>query len=66
MLLHFDEMDLKKSLEEEREEGREEGRVEERDLLATSIERIRAGATGEELLSEGIDEKTVEFALKYA
>ena len=62
MLLHFDEMDLKKSLEEEREEGREEGR----DLLATSIERIRAGATGEELLSEGIDEKTVEFALKYA
>ena len=62
MLLHFDEMDLKKSLEEEREEGREEGR----DLLAASIERIRAGATGEELLSEGIDEKTVSLAFKYA
>ncbi len=58
MLLHFDETDLEKSLEEEREE--------ERELLARSIERIRAGATGEELLSEGIDEKTVEFALKYA
>ncbi len=62
MLLHFDENDLKKSLEEEREEGREE----ERDLIGASIERIRAGATRDELLAEGIDEKTVAFAIKYA
>ena len=58
MLLHFDENDLKKSLEEEREE--------ERELIGASIERIRAGATREELLAEGIDEKTVAFAIKYA
>ena len=34
MLLHFDETDLKKSLEEEREEGREE----ERDLLGCLLD----------------------------
>ncbi len=52
--------------DEGRAEGREEGREEGRDLLAASIERIRAGATGDELLADGVDEKTVEFALKYA
>ena len=62
MLLHFDEMDLKKSLEEEREEGREEGQ----DLLADTIDRVKNGATRDELISDGLSEKTVSLAFKYA
>ena len=62
MLLHFDETDLEKSLEEEREEGREEGQ----DILADTIDRVKDGATREELLSDGLSEKTVELAFKYA
>ena len=39
---------------------------EERDLIGASIDRVRSGATREDLLSDGVDEKTVEFVLKYA
>ncbi len=78
MLLHFDETDLSNALKIEREEGRKEGletgrkegletgRKEGQEALSDAIERMRAGATREELISEGIDKDTVDFAVKYA
>ena len=55
MLLHFDENDLKKSLEEEREEGRKE--------LADAIIRLKGGESPDSLLSSGLPEETVNLAV---
>ena len=41
-----------------REEGREEGQ----NLLATVVLRLRNGETPEQILSSGVDSKTIELA----
>lgn len=45
------------------EEGRTEGREEGQQILADVLMRLQKGVTAEELMSAGIDEKTVQLAL---
>ena len=47
---------------EGREEGRKEGRKEGQLLLVDTVTRLNAGETPEQLLADGIDEKTIELA----
>ena len=52
----------KEGREEGRKEGREEGRKEGQLLLVDTVTRLNAGETPEQLLADGIDEKTIELA----
>ena len=54
---------FERQLELEREEGRVEGFEEGQQILADVLMRLQKGETAEELMSAGIDEKTVQLAL---
>ena len=51
-------------IKEGREDGRKEGRKEGRIELADVIVRLRAGESAEDLIRCGLDEETVEIAVK--
>ena len=51
------------ALAEGRTEGRVEGRAEGSNALYNAIQKLKAGATQEDLKSEGFDEHIIELAL---
>lgn len=50
-------------LKEGNEEGLKEGLKEGQLLLVDTVNRLNAGESEEQLLAQGIDQKTIEFAL---
>ena len=54
---------LKEGKEEGLKEGKEEGLKEGQLLLVDTVNRLNAGESEEQLFAQGIDQKTIEFAL---
>ena len=63
ILTEYDEQKLMNRFwEEGREEGLEEGRKEGQTLLVEVITRLNKGESREQILTSGVDEKTLELA----